>query len=221
MSRCKNCGVEILDRTQKCPFCKCILEADEKENASMYPDVRVVVRKFRFFENLVLFVSILAETILVTVNYMADSAIWWSLIVGLVLIYVNVVLRLAVIGRSGYLFKTVSLVVAAVAVLLGIDYLTSYKGWSINFVYPSAILLMDLGILVLMAVNHRNWQSYMMMQLLMILMSLVPVILIAADVVTFPYLALIALFASVFLFLGTLILGDRRARTEMKRRFHI
>lgn len=221
MSKCKNCGVEILDRTQKCPFCQCVLETGDGGPEPMYPDVRVTVRRFRFFENLVLFLSILAETVLLAINYMMDSAMWWSLIVGLILIYANVVLRLAVVGRSGYQFKTVSLVVMAVLILLLIDYLTSYRGWAVNYVYPSAVLLMDLGILVLMIVNHRNWQSYMMIQLLTILMSLVPVILLAVGVVTFPYLALIALFVSVFLFLGTLILGDQRARTELKRRFHI
>ncbi len=221
MSKCKNCGLQILDRTQKCPLCQCVLETGDKEQDSMYPDVRVAVRRFRFFENLVLFLSILAETVMLVINYMTASALLWSLIVGLILIYANVVLRLAIMGRSGYQFKTVSLVVMAIVILMAIDYLTSYKGWSLNFVFPAGILLMDLGIIVLMIVNHRNWQSYMMIQILTILMSLIPVILLAAGVVTFPYLALIALFVSVFLFLGTLILGDQRARTELKRRFHI
>jgi hypothetical protein len=60
-----------------------------------------------------------------------------------------------------------------------------------------------------------------MLQILTILMSLIPVILLAVGIVTFPYLALIAFGVSVFLFLGTLIMGDQRAKTELKRRFHI
>jgi hypothetical protein len=187
----------------------------------MYPNARIAVRRFRFFENLILFLSIVAESILLTVNYMVESRIWWSLIVGLILFYGNVVLRLAIIGRAGYQFKTVSLVVVAIAVFVGIDYLTGYKGWSINFVYPAAVILVDLSIMILMIVNRRNWQSYMMLQILTILMSLIPVILLAVGIVTFPYLALIAFGVSVFLFLGTLIMGDQRAKTELKRRFHI
>jgi hypothetical protein len=86
---------------------------------------------------------------------------------------------------------------------------------------PAGVLLMDVGILVLMVVNRRNWQSYMMVQLITILLSLVPVILLAVGEVTFSWLTVIACAASVFIFLGTLIIGDERARTEMKRRFHI
>jgi hypothetical protein len=187
----------------------------------MYPDARIAVRRFRFFENLVLFLSIAAESTMLVIDYMLDAHIGWSLIVGLILFYGNVVLRLAIVGKSGYQFKIISLVVVAIAVLVGIDYLTGYRGWSINYVFPAGVLLMDLGILILMIINRRNWQSYMMTQILTILMSLIPVILLAVGIVTFPYVALVAFGASVFLFLGTLIMGDRRAKTELKRRFHI
>ena len=221
MSKCRNCQIEILDQTEKCPFCHCVLEADGKEREPMYPDARVTVRKFRFLENLLLFLSIVAETVLITINYMTGMTFPWSLMVGLILFYANVVLRLAIIGKSSYQFKTVCLVFVAIFVLLAMDYLTGYRGWALNFVYPSGILLMDAGILILMIINHRNWQSYMMIQILTILMSLVSVIFLAVGVVSFTYLPLIALGVSVFIFLGTLILGDQRAKTELKRRFHI
>jgi hypothetical protein len=213
--------VKILDDTQTCPFCKCVLETENTERVSMYPDARITVRRFRFFENLVLFLSIVAESTMLVIDYMTDARIGWSLIAALILFYGNVVLRLAIVGKSGYQFKIVSLVVVAIAVMVGIDYLAGYRGWSINYVFPAAVLLMDLGIGILMIVNRRNWQSYMMTQILTILMSLIPVILLAVGIVTFPYVALIAFGVSVFLFLGTLIMGDRRAKTELKRRFHI
>jgi hypothetical protein len=86
---------------------------------------------------------------------------------------------------------------------------------------PIAILALDLTLVVLMLVNRRNWQSYMMPQILTILLSLIPVILRKVGPMRSRYLVWIAFFASVVLFVGTLILGDQRARTELKRRFHI
>ena len=71
-----------------------------------------------------------------------------------------------------------------------------------------------------MIINRRNWQSYMMVQIFTILLSLVPIILLALGVIHFQYMALTALAVSVFIFVGTLILGDERARSELKRRFH-
>ena len=40
-------------------------------------------------------------------------------------------------------------------------------------------------------------------------------------IVTAPILAVLAFAFSAALFLGTLIIGDRRARTELRRRFHV
>ncbi len=221
MSRCQNCKVEILDDTDYCPLCKCVLESEKEKRTAMYPNARVVVRRFRFLENLVLFLSIAAESILVLINWWTDTHLLWSLIVGLILLYGNVVLRLAVVGASGYLFKSVSLTVIAIWVLWGIDYLTGYRGWSLNYVLPSGILFLDAGILVLMIVNRRNWQSYMMLQIFTILLSILPTVLLAIGKINFPYLAIIAMAISILIFLGTLILGDRRARAELKRRFHL
>jgi hypothetical protein len=198
-----------------------VLERDDAVCQNRYPEAWVVVRRFHLFENIVLFLSILIEAVLMLVNYFVTPFFVWSAIVGLILIYGNVVLRLAIIGKSGYQFKTISLVIIGCVILVAIDYLTGYRRWSLNYVVPAGVLFMDAGILVLMIVNKRNWQSYMMVQLITILLSLIQVILLALGEVTVTSLTVIACAVSVFIFLGTWIIGDERARTEMKRRFHI
>lgn len=191
------------------------------DNGTRYPDVKGASRKYRLLENIILFLSIVGQIVMTTVDYMTDREINWSIIVLLVVIYANVTLRLAIVGRNGYIFKIVSTFVFTVLFLEGIDLLTGASGWALTFVFPSAILAMVLATIILMIVNIRNWQSYMMMQLFLVLMSVIAMILVAVKVIWFPYLAMGAMGASLFLFLGTLIIGDKRARTELKRRFHI
>lgn len=191
------------------------------DNGTRYPDVKGASRKYRLLENIILFLSIVGQIVLTTVDYMTDNEINWSFIVLLVVIYANVTLRLAIVVRNGYIFKIVSTFVFTVLFLEGIDLLTGASGWALTFVFPSAILAMVLATIILMIVNIRNWQSYMMMQLFLVLMSVIAMILVAVKVIWFPYLAMGAMGASLFLFLGTLIIGDKRARTELKRRFHI
>ncbi len=221
MSKCLKCNVYIADETDICPLCNQVLQEDDKKEANMYPDLRGTSRKFRLLENIILFLSIVAAGIVVTVDYAVGGEINWSIVVILILIYGNVVLRHAIMGKSGYIFKTISMVVFTIVLLIVIDALTGYKGWALNYVYPSLILLMDLGIAVLMIANHRNWQSYMLSQILTSLLGLLAVIFVITGLVTYPYLAYISLAASVLLFLGTLIIGDQRARTELKRRFYV
>ena len=220
MSRCKQCNVEILDETERCPLCHSVLEKTvEVEN--MYPNVRTMTRRLALLSRIYLFVAILVEALLIYLNVLSDSEMFWSAIPGLAMLYGYLVLRYAILGKSGYKGKIIVLTLIAILMVVAIDFVVGYRGWSVNYALPSAILLVDAGILILMCINRRNWQSYMMWQIFMILCSVVPLVLYAVGIVTAPLLALLAFAFSTALFLGTLIIGDRRAGTELRRRFHV
>lgn len=220
MSRCRQCNVEILDETERCPLCNSVLEQTvEVEN--MYPNVRPMTRKLMLISRIYLFCAILVEALLVYINAVTEYEIWWSVIPGLMFLYGYMLIRYAILGKSGYKSKIIVLTLIAILMMVAADFVVGYRGWSVNYTLPAGILLIDAGILVLMFYNRRNWQSYMMWQIFMILCSIVPLVFSKVGIVTAPLLGLIAFAASVFLFLGTLIIGDRKARTELKRRFHI
>ena len=220
MSRCKQCKIEILDETERCPLCHSVLEPTiEVEN--MYPDVRVKRRRMMILSRIYLFVAIVVEALLIAVNHYGKFETAWSLMTGLALLYVYLVIRFAILGKTGYISKTIVLTAMAILMLVAIDFLSGYRGWSVRYVFPAAIICIDAVILILMIVNRRNWQSYIMWQIFMILCSIVPMILYFVGVIAVPYLALAALGTSVFLFLGTVLIGDRKARVELKRRFHV
>lgn len=208
-------------------MCHHVLELDDVQGENMYPDARVVGRKFRMLENILLFVSIVIFSICFSINFAhnrtipTEEEVWWSLILGLGLVYVNGLLRITILGTSDYLFKLVITIFLALAVLLEVDWLTGYHGWGVNLVFPVAIICLDIGILILMLINRRNWQSYLMVQIIALIASAVAVVLIFTEVITFPYLAAVASALSLFIFLGTVIIGDRKAREELKRRFHV
>lgn len=220
MSKCRQCNIEILDETERCPLCHSVLEQTvEVEN--MYPDVRQMARKLMLISRIYLFCAIIVEVILFYINKVTESKTWWSLIVGLIFLYVYMLIRYAILGKSGYRNKVVVLTTIGILIAVACDYLSGYRGWSVNYALPAGILLVDAGILILMICNRRNWQSYIMWQIFMILCSILPLIFSLVGIATSPLLGLIAFAASTFLFLGTVIIGDRKARTELKRRFHI
>lgn len=220
MSKCRQCNIEILDETERCPLCNSVLEHTiEVEN--MYPNVRMMTRKLNLISRIYLFCAILAEVVLVYINWATESKMWWSAITGLSFFYVYMLLRFAILGKSGYRAKIFMSTLIAVLMVIAIDFVVGYRGWSVNYALPAGILLVDAGILVCVIVNRRNWQSYIMFQLFMILCSLIPVVLWLQGIITHPMVGWIAFADSVFQFLGMLIIGDRRARVELKRRFHI
>jgi len=215
------CKVEILDRTDKCPLCHHVIEWDD-EKEDLYPDARVIGNKWRLFKNIFLFSSIVIWCILFIIDHDTNPEFLWSFPVGLGIIYANVLLRLTILGKSPYMTKLIWTVLIALVLLIQVDLLTGYRGWAVNFVFPTAVIALDIGILILMLfVNRRNWQSYIIVQIGTLILSAIMMVLIWLDIITYPNYAIIAQMLSLFIFLGTMIIGDRTARIELKRRFHI
>ena len=220
MGKCYNCKIEILDETETCPLCKSVLEqTDELEN--MYPNVRIIMKKLLLFSRIYLFCAIVMEAVLLGINILTDSQIWWSAITGLGLLYSYVVLRYAILGKAGYRAKVILLSLIAILSAIAIDFVTGYRGWSVDYVMPAGILLVDAIIIGCMIWNHRNWQSYIMWQLLMIFFSLFPALLYILKLEKNAIMAFMPAAVSAAIFLGTMIIGDRRASLELKRRFHV
>ncbi len=220
MSRCNQCKIEVLDEAQHCPLCQSALEHTiEVEN--MYPDIRMRARKLVLISRIFLFLAIVAEIVLVNVSIYLDWSSIVYLICGMGLFYGYMVIRYAILGRSGYIAKTMVLTSLALALLVTADFVVGYNGWSVNYVLPSGILLIDAGVVFMMVINRKNWQSYMMLELFMVLCGGVMLVLYLFGIVTSPVMSSVAFNVSVILFLGTVIIGGRRARVELKRRFHI
>lgn len=220
MGRCRQCNVEILDYTQMCPLCKCVIEEDTAENS--YPDIRLRVRKLNLAVRIFLFAAILIEALLVYINWKYAPGIRWSAISGAGFAYIYFIARFAVLNdNAGYRSKFLALTIFGVLYVILIDYVIGYHGWSVNFVLPGGLLFIDAFILFVMFFNRRNWQSYIMLELFTIFLSAIPLLLMWFNIVTETFISCLAFAVSVFLFLGTLIIGDRRARSELGRRFHV
>lgn len=214
--------MEILDDTQICPLCKSVLETTGEELLhNGYPDVKAVSRKLSFVVRLYSFLAIIVEAVLITVNYLTYRGIWWSAISGIIILYFFITLNYSLQKNNGY--KTVIIVqlVGAVLLVIASDFIVGYRGWSVNYVLPSAILLLNATIGILMIVNVSNWQSYLLMQILTVLLSCGCVILWKFNVITSPILTFVTFSISLCILLGTLIFGDRKAKAELKRRFHV
>lgn len=220
MAKCNQCNIEILDNVAICPLCSCVLE-DVEECENMYPNIRHKDRKLALLSRIYLFVAILLEALLIYLNSTHFHGIYWSAITGGAFAYIFLTMQFAILHNAGYRAKIIVQTVAGILFVVLIDWALGYQGWSLNYVLPAGILLVDVAIVILMIVNSRNWQSYILFQLFMIVWSLLPILLFKLGIVTQVVVGVIALSISLCLFVGTWIIGGRRASTELKRRFHV
>ncbi len=220
MNRCNYCGIEILDDTQQCPLCQGVLEG-ENHLGHTYPDVVTGRRRLRFVYRLLVFMSIVATLICCVIDYKVSTKMNWSFIVAASLAYAMSLLHFLIKDNAGYRIRIIFGVAGGVVLIILLDVLTGFDRWSVNYVLPGAIILLDVALVVLMIVNKRNWQSYMILQIFMLLIGVLALVLCYKHVVTKEITTLVAFMATLILFLGTLILGGHTAKNELKRRFHI
>lgn len=228
MKQCKRCGVRIAENTMACPLCRGVLSQEQTEDpraqyVAGYPDVKKKTRRFQKTGRILLFLAIALEVVLVFINYMTYEKFpkSWSMISGGVLAYLILTLWDVLGQRKGHIREIYKQIFVIMALLLLIDYSVGWIGWSLEFGLPCIIYGLVAAIVICMAVNSSSWQNYVLMQLAAILLSVMDAVLNFAGVLHHIVLAWIALGLSVLLWSGTMIIGDRKARNELKRKLHI
>ena len=229
MNRCKRWGVRVMDDTQICPLCHGVLtqettaEEHITENAVGYPDVKQKTRRFQKAGRILLFLSLALEVVLVFVNYLTYDAFSkpWSMITGGVIAYLILTLWDLLGHRQGHIREIYTQIFVVLGLLILIDFSLDWTGWSLEFGLPCVIYGLVLAIVICMAVNSSRWQNYLLMQLAAVLLSVIDVVLHFAGFLHHIVLAWVAFGLSVLLWSGTMIIGDRKARNELKRKLHI
>ena len=220
MNKCNFCNVNIADDTNKCPLCGSVLEGNEK-GVNTYPDVQKKFRVINLLFKIFLFVAIVVSSICVAVNYFTDFSNKWSFIVIIAFVFILLSVHLFVTRGVGYRQRTFAIAAFVILFLLYLDYDTGFNRWSINYCFPLGIIVINIGIIVLMIVNRRNFQSYILILFSLVLISVFALLLYHFDVITVPYMSVIAFLMSLFLTVGVILFGGQRVKNELYRRFHI
>ncbi len=221
MSKCVRCKLEVRDDAVMCPLCHGVLSEQQEGHVGMYPDVRIRMKKLNFVFRLVIFISVLAEIACIIVNYLTYNGVKWAVASGLGLIYVCFSLVYSARRNKSHQRKMIGQLFLGIILTFAVDKSLGNWGWSLTFAIPIAIMLVDVGVAVLMLVNVKNRQSYLMTQIWLGVISIAALLIdwwISGGI---PLLALIAVGVSVVFLAGSLVFGDRPMQSELHRRFHI
>lgn len=220
MAKCNTCHITVRDNTQVCPLCRCVLQKDEISEIG-YPNIIKKRHKLQVASRIYLFSALMVEAILIYLNLTYYPSFKWSVIPGCIMAYGYLTLSYLVYGtRSSYGFDILLAVVTLVASLDVCDKLLGGYGWSFNYVTPGLLMAANLLVLAQIIINKNGWQTYIIAQLGLFVISLVSIPLVFTGHVTQPLVSVIAIGLSIVLFVGTLIIGGARAKEELYRRFH-
>ncbi|MEG0564762.1 MAG: DUF6320 domain-containing protein [Hungatella sp.] len=186
----------------------------------MYPEISYDVSRWKRMKNLFYLLLLTVAACLGVVNYITYSGFLWSGIAIGCILYAGLTMRYSIMCHANLGSKILIQTIGAQALLLAIDFSLGYQGWSVEYAIPSTILFADLAIVFLIIVNRLNWQSYFMYQLTLTIFSFIPVILWASHLIEHPLMTIITVIISVLVLTVTVLLGDRRVKNELIRRFH-
>lgn len=221
MNKCKRCGVVINDETTRCLFCGMVLSGDNGGTGNIYPDIRNKTRMLKRIINIASYFGIVLEIFLVVINYYNYYGIKWSIITGGAIFYIILTLQYTINKRNGHIKKIFVQMLGAMLLVVVIDFALGFSGWSFNIGIPLIILLLDVIILVCMVINFNNWQSYLLMQIFTLITSIVHMVFYLTGFVNGPVLPWVTFGASAVIFTSCLVIGDKKAKSELKRRFYI
>ncbi len=194
---------------------------DHRDDKGQYPQIRYDKERMKKIANIFYGIMILAAVILGIINFATYSGSIWSVIAIALMAYSVMTVRYSFMRHSNLAGKVLMQTIAAEIVWFATDHVTGYSGWSVNYGIPSTILFADLAVVFLILVNRMNWQSYFMYQIAVTVFSFIPLILWAAGLITRPLLSIVTVAVTVIILAVTIVLGDRRVKNELIRRFHI
>ena len=235
MAKCIRCKLIIDDDSMICPLCDGVLVRDEEEykeaekdesgiyisRSTTYPDVAPALRRIQLVIKIAIFAAVIAGVVSVVVNYYTYTGIWWSLIVCLLLAYgcFTLVYSFSTNRSLQKIINVQSLL--AIVVMIALDYLTGHMGWAVKYAIPITLMTIPVGVVVLMVINVESWQSYIMTEIVVCVVTCIFMLLHLLKLINSTILLLIAFFVSATILAGTIIFGSRLVSDELKRRFRV
>ncbi len=225
MRYCKQCKVNIADQTDICPLCHSVVEnrTDNVQEEEMnYPMVNIRRKGYKTVLRICAFVCLVAVIILAIINYVTYNGLMWSIICDAGILYLLLTLRFTLFNpQEGHPMKILMHVIAIMILTVLIDVTIGFQGWSIIYAIPTILLVADTLIIILMIVNLKNWQNYILLQIGVTVLSAILGIGVLVFRLDNTLLTWCAIGVSAILFLGIVCVGDSRAINEIKRRFHV
>ena len=165
--------------------------------------------------------SVILAIVLFVINKLTVPNIPWAALANAGIIYIWIVVLYSIkrnINIAGHvLLQTIALSVLTVF----IDYELGFKGWAIDIAIPIIIIVANATMLILTIVSYKKYLKYAFCQLMIVLFSMLPLVLVNKNIVHNKILSIIASCISILNFIITLSLTVKDLKQAIIRKFHM
>ena len=165
--------------------------------------------------------SVILGIILFIINKLTTPNIPWATLTNAGIIYIWITVFYSINKNTNIAGHVLIQAIAISLLTVFIDYKLGFEKWSINISIPIIIIIANVTMLVLTIVSYKKYIKYAIYQLIIVLFSMIPVILLSENVLENRVLSIIASSISIINLILTLILSTKDVKEAIIRKFHI
>lgn len=222
MQYCNHCKVHIKNKTDRCALCGNILPPldDGTKIKRTFPVIPPFYQSHLAMK-IMIFISIASVVVSFAINMIFPSDINWPIL--FVFALISVWLGLIVILQKRYHIPKKIIWQVAIISLLSIfwDWKTGWRGWSLDYVIPAAIVSAMILMYVTARIMKLSARDYITYSLIDGFLGIIPILFILFDWVNVIYPSIISITVSIVSLLAIFVFQGQDIRAELDKRMHI
>lgn len=221
MKRCEKCEVNIIGKRESCPLCQGILVDQDEEQEEIFPHISSVYKLHNMFFRVLILVSIIIATVSVSSNIIFPQKGAWSLFIigGLVSVWISLI---TAINKRNNIPKNIVYQVMIISIAMAVwDFMTHWKGWSIEYVIPILCVFAMISMAIIPKVLKLKMEDYILYLIIDSVFGIIPLVFMLIGISNVIYPSLICVASSVISLSTILIFEGESLRAEMKKRLHL
>jgi len=218
---CEKCKVNIIGKRKTCPLCQGNLVGQDNHEIDVFPKISFVNEDHSLMFKMILFISIVVAAVSVALNILLPSKGAWSIFIigGLASVWASII---SARNKRKNIPKSIVYQVVIISVITVIwDFLTHWKGWSINYIIPFICVLAMISMALISKIRRQKLEDYMLYFIIDGLFGIIPIIFILTNILDVIYPSLICILCSVISLAALLVFQGERMIAEIKRRLHM
>lgn len=159
--------------------------------------------------------------LLLLINRVTTPNLHWGILTIACIVYIWITVLYALKKNKNIAAHILMQVVAISLLFLAIDYTLGFEKWSLEIAMPIVIITANMIMTILTCISYRRYIRYVVYQLILIIISMTPMVLITEHYIADNLLSRIAVWVSVVNFILCVALCSKDIKAELKRKFHM
>ncbi len=166
-------------------------------------------------------VSVILGILFIVINRLTSRDVPWAALTNSGIIYVWITVIYSIKKNTNIAGHVLIQTIAITLLTIYIDYRLGFNKWSLDIAMPIMIIISNVTMFVLTLVSYRKYIKYAVIQLIIVLLSMIPIYLISKGIVINSTLSVVAVSISIVNLIITIALSTKDIKEAVIRQFHV